>query len=74
MINRPRVVECLEGYEWQFKRHLEQIDRLARQLHVSLAYAGLLQHEIQPVMTEWFAQMWEQVAATEEIKRGRRGA
>ncbi|RJE88599.1 hypothetical protein D3P07_11430 [Paenibacillus sp. 1011MAR3C5] len=60
--------EVLESYEWLFKEHLTAMDRMARSMRNELQALRMTDKDIKPILQQFFAEVWEQVARTEEQK------
>ena len=63
--------EIFESYEWSMREALTSLDRMARSMALDLQFANVPSKDIQPLMQRYFAELWEQVAATEEIKNAK---
>ncbi|MHA6481086.1 hypothetical protein ACX1C1_04080 [Paenibacillus sp. strain BS8-2] len=56
----------LESYEWLFREKLQELDKMARSMSTDLTNARVPNKQIPAIMRQFFAELWEQVAATEE--------
>lgn len=64
--------EVFESYEWLMREKLTELDRMARNMAYDLGSAWVPAAQIQPMMQQFFSDMWQQVAATEEQKYKKR--
>ena len=58
--------EALESFEWLFREKLEQLDHLTRCLWADLADVGVREKDIPKVISEWFSELWREVAEEQE--------
>lgn len=65
--------EVLESFEWLFREKLEELDQMSRNMWRDLFYARVPSDQIQPIIQQFFAELWEQVAETEEQRLERGG-
>ncbi len=63
--------EVFASYEWSFKEALTNMDRMARNMDYDLYIAGIPTKERPALIQQFFADLWTQVAATEEVKNSK---
>lgn len=66
------AAEVLESYEFLLKDKLRDIDHMTRQMFRDLQLTGQSNQQIREMLTQSFWDIWEQVAAEEEVKTKRR--
>lgn len=65
--------EVLESYERLFRDKLQAMDSLARSMYTDLIQeARIPSKDVPGIMSQFFAEVWELVAETEDQREGRR--